>query len=349
MKNRGFLGSEEQSFERYNEKRKVVEMNASNGLGNHPAVLAWRKINPNVGLPEGIDILKIRKKSKVFRLKGFGKDKINIIAKEGRLKNFNSELFLYKKILPHYELSSVEYHGSIESEEEGNSWMFLEDAGGMAFDQGNRLHRLAAMNWLAKLHTCSFSEEHISTLPDRGLRCYFSYLDMGRANILENINNPTLTEENIAVLKDTSAMLNKIELKWDYIKSSCAALPLSFVHGDFQPKNFVLRSNTDSGFCLIPFDWEMSGWGIPTVDLGSIEFMPSQDDLKEYWMRRSHSLSNLCFSDFLHLVKVGEVLRMLNYIYWVSRGLRFSWTPRPMKSFNFYFDSLTKLLKTLGW
>jgi aminoglycoside phosphotransferase (APT) family kinase protein len=57
-----------------------------------------------------------------------------------------------------------------------------------------------------------------------------------------------------------------IEARWGSIEEICRDSPSTLVHGDLAPKNLRFRMK-DGKVSVLPFDWEIAGWGVPAVDL----------------------------------------------------------------------------------
>jgi hypothetical protein len=111
------------------EANAIVE-SAKASLGNHPAIRAWRKLEPESAEPAGIEVLKDDKSDGgVYRLDGAGPDGANVIAKRCESEAAGIEYFVYKEILPHLAVSALRCYASVVDDDDRFSWLFLEDAG----------------------------------------------------------------------------------------------------------------------------------------------------------------------------------------------------------------------------
>src|SRR6266478_2154390 len=63
------------------------------------AVRAWRRLRPNSVEPAGLEVLKRRAKTPVYRLEGVGPDGATVIAKRCHTKTATVEWTIYKEFL----------------------------------------------------------------------------------------------------------------------------------------------------------------------------------------------------------------------------------------------------------
>src|SRR5262245_59554705 len=98
------------------------------GLSDHPAVVAWRRLEPESS-PSSIEVLKpAKRKSAVFRLNDVASGGGSIVAKRRESSGLDLERRFFVEVLPSVSLPTIEVYGVVEAEE-GQSWVFLEDAG----------------------------------------------------------------------------------------------------------------------------------------------------------------------------------------------------------------------------
>ena len=98
-------------------------------LSEHPAVCAWRKLQPACVDPGSIDVLKRNKKSAIYRLHGIGPGASAVIAKRCVTTTALTERLIYQDVLPALALPGLRYYGCIEDCSTEFHWLFLEDAG----------------------------------------------------------------------------------------------------------------------------------------------------------------------------------------------------------------------------
>src|SRR5213592_385551 len=122
-------------------------------LLDHRAVKAWRRIRPDCGEPQKIEILKLkRKKSAVYRLAGVGFNGSAVIAKRCTAATAAVERLIYETMLPRLPFPSLTCYGFVPEPEGDFCWLFLEDAGPYGYVQDSAEHRALAGRWLANLH-----------------------------------------------------------------------------------------------------------------------------------------------------------------------------------------------------
>src|SRR2546426_8285305 len=84
----------------------------------HPAVYAWSQLGPDRLEPDGVEVLKRKPKSSVYRLTGVGPDGSSIIAKRGRAETARVERMIYEEVLPRLPvpaLRSEEHTSELQS------------------------------------------------------------------------------------------------------------------------------------------------------------------------------------------------------------------------------------------
>src|SRR5438094_1019393 len=144
-------------------------------LREHPAVQAWRELQPRRVEPESIETLQHRNKSAIYRLEGVGPGGSAVIAKRCRQVTALVERAIYEDILPHLPIPSLHYYGFVE-EEGPFCWLFLEDAGGEKYSPSIREHCVLAGRWLGRMHTSAARIAAAARLPDRGPSHYLEPL-----------------------------------------------------------------------------------------------------------------------------------------------------------------------------
>jgi len=319
-------------------------------LRSHPAVKAWVQLGPQHPRPAMITVLKghpdqpWKRKSGVYRLEGIGKDGSAVIAKRCRQEIGALERFIYEEVLPALPVQALDYYGSVEEPDSKSLWLFLEDAQGAPYISKQAEHRSAAGRWLGLLHTAGERAAQASRLPDHGLRRYLNHLESGQVALLSAIKNPALTPSDVQVLRAALHDLENVQLQWDQLASFCRGLPQTVVHGDFVGKNMCVRANA-SGLVVVPFDWEMSGWGLPIADLGT----SAQPDLGTYGDAVRECWPSVGRHDLEVMSQVGVLLRLIASIDWSVPGLVDQWVVRPMRQLGLYQTRLHDLLLIAPW
>jgi len=121
-------------------------------VGEHPAVKAWRELQPAWAGPESIHVLREGRKSAIYGLTGVGSGGSAVIAKRCRAAAAAVERTVYAEVLPRLPVTSPRYYGSVQ-DDRGSCWLFLEDVGGERYATSNEEHCSLAGRWLGLMHT----------------------------------------------------------------------------------------------------------------------------------------------------------------------------------------------------
>ena len=324
---------------------ELVQEVVPEDLAIHPAVMAWREIQPCSPLPASLESVKGEfPKRVVFRLKEAGPDHSDIIVKRCYRKTGYVERVVYEDILPCLPISVPHYFGFLEADDD-YCWLFLEDVGEERFSPFDEAQRQAAAQWLGAMHIGALGVPAATQLPDRGSGHYLDHLKTGRQAILDNLDNPVFDEEHIEVLKAVLTQCDLLESKWDRLEAVSLGLPYTLAHGDFRPKNIRLRTY-ESEVTLWPIDWETSGWGTPIVDIAPARHHPShaQVDLAIYLSLVQGQWPHIDLADLKTLALVGQIFRRLAAINWASMSLKFQWPEKPVSSLKIYHDDLVAIV-----
>ncbi len=276
-------------------------------LIQHPAVRAWGKLLPGRVEPECIEIIRERRKSAVYRLKGVGLGGATVIAKRRPMAIGSIERTIYEEVLPHLLVPALHYYG-FTKEDDTCCWLFLEDAGSQRFSPLSEEHRALAARWLGLMHTSAARVAAKVPLPDRGPNHYLDHLRSARQAILRNLSNPALTAEHLALLETIVSQCDVLESRWSQVEQWCDDVPPTLVHGDFRPKNVHVRADP-SGPALFALDWETAGWGVPAADLAPARgLLPApQVDITLYWSTVRECWPGLDIQTVHRLATVGGV------------------------------------------
>ena len=287
------------------------------GRPEHPAVEAWRKLQPASAGPESIHVLRERMSSATYRLIGVVPGGATVIAKRCRAAWASVERRVYAEVLPHLLVTSPRYYGSVEGAD-GRCWLFLEDVGDERYVTSDEEQCALAGRWLGRMHTSTTLRADAAAaaarLPDGGPDRYLQHLRSAREQILRNISNPALTAEDIALLRTAVSQQDLLEGRWGWLVEPCLRAPSTLVHGDFRPKNAYVRRD-HGGARLFPIDWETAGWGAPAADLTRVDLTAYWSVVRAYW--------SLDLPAIRRLAAVGQVFRFLAAISWASPGLAY--------------------------
>lgn len=323
-------------------------------LINHPAVMAWHEINPYRVKPMAVVVLKEQRakghKSAIYRLEGVGLAGSNVIAKRCRRNVAVLERTIYEKFLPLLPVPTLHYYGFFKEPESEFCWLFLEDARGEAFSPCNEQHRILAARWLGAMHTSVLDHADISLLPNRGPQFYLEQLRTGSATILQSLDNPRLKSDNIEILHKILAQYELLESRWGEVGQLCDIIPKTLVHGDFIAKNIFVRANEES-IDVLPFDWEMAGWGTAAADLAqspqSLPGLAANPDIKVYAATVRNFWPDVEIQTLNRLAKFGTLCRLLAAIAWAAPGLATDWVQRTISYMRLYESHLAGVIRSV--
>jgi Ser/Thr protein kinase RdoA (MazF antagonist) len=304
----------------------------------HPAFVAWHRSGDARVDPTRIDILKETLKTAAYRLVGCGPGGADVIATRRATETTIVEQTIYAEILPQARVLSLRLHGVVD-EPKGTTWLFLDDAGEEALDLRSYSDRVLAGTWLGRLHAglvgCSFADR----LPDRGPDDALPMLRSTRSELLAMDVDPRLDEQGRRVLSDAIGRLDAVEAVWPFCLEMVADLPTTLVHGDFVGKNLRRRGDgTEPG--VVPFDWDMSGWGAPIRDLAAVDLGAYLDAARPFWGDRAPDLGRLA--------DLGRMFGLVAAIGWEVPGLQFGRTARHLARIATFHERLGSAIVGVG-
>jgi hypothetical protein len=308
-------------------------------LLEHLAVRVWNQLQPERVEPESIEILKKRRKSTVYRLKGVGPDGAAVIAKRSWLAKALVERTIHEEILPHVPIPALSYYGFVVEEGGEHGWLFLADAVGEEYSPYIAAHRALTARWLGLIHTSAVGVAAAARLPDRGPDYYLECLRSAHDKILRNLTNPALTADDLTVLKTVVGQCEVVVSHWSQIEQLCARLPRTLIHGDFAPKNMRVRTGR-APLALLPFDWGSAGWGSIAPDLVqsgiSANNFWASPDLAVYCSMVRESWPYLDVQDIQPLAIFGKMFRCLVCINLDAESLGTEWVEKCMWNMRSY-------------
>jgi hypothetical protein len=313
---------------------------------------AWSALQPALGEPERIDLLKGRKERKtVCRLVGAGPSRTDVIAKRYRLSSGRIERAIYDDVLPRLPLPSLRCYGLAEEANGTRCWLFLEDAAGEPYSIALEEHRRLAGHWLGFLHT-SVPGAPTAPLSDHGPSHYLERLRTTRAVIVASRANPAIGASHTKTLNAIDRQLDVLEERWELVEQRCAAMPRTVVHGDFVPKNLHVRSNACAP-ALLCFDWACGGWGSPAVDLAqapsSSDRFSASPDLAAYWSVVRDHWPTYSLRSIEEWANIGSMFRALASMCWASRSLASEWVDEPITEMRVAQSLIGRAVRTARW
>jgi len=304
---------------------------------------AWIRFRSERVEPENTDILKERRF--IYRLKGVGPEGAAVIAKQCEQHDGMMEHAIYKEILSRLPVPSLRCYGFVEEPNDEFCWLFLEDAGTEVFRFRIREHRALAARWLGLMHTSAVHVAARVRLPDRGPDYYLEHLQLARdttQRAIANFANSTLSRDDLFVLESIVSQCNVLESCWSKVERFCHRMPQTLVHSDFAARNIRVR-NGHTGIALLPFDWEMAGWGIPSADLAYLE----QADLAIYWSVVRRSWQYLDVQDIQQMANLGGIFRGLAAISWERWHFEYSWENWPPQYSVLKYETIKRAVMSL--
>jgi aminoglycoside phosphotransferase (APT) family kinase protein len=300
----------------------------------HPAARAWRRLGRcDAGLV-GVEALRRKKVSQVYRLDGVGRAG-SVIAKRTSFAIAAIERCIYEQALPQLPVRRLALEGVLE--DTGGCWLFLEDAG----DEravGLEARRLLT-TWLAGLHTSAAAHVGALPLPERGASHHRERLRAAHRPLREHVGNPALAAADRWVLCRLADDLARLDSRWHEVEALCARMPRTLVHGDLAPSNLHRRSGPD-GDELLVLDWETAGIGPPAVDLVPVEPALYAAHVAEIW-------PGVTPESVARWQGLGRLLRTVVATSWESSELAFPWVEKPMVRLRVYRRELEEAMAVL--
>lgn len=309
------------------------------GVSCHPAVRAWNRLNREPSEIGQISILKKRFKATIYRIERLGPGGTSVIAKCCRKETAAQERFIYEEILRSLPVSRPHYYGFVHDDGDSD-WLFLEYVEGEQYSRERPDHSALAGSWLGLLHTSGKYAAAAPRLPDRSHRHYLRQLHAARERLARTRALNHLPPDESAIVEAVIGQCDFLQARWDKIRRWCDGMPNTLVHGDFKPKNVVIR-RTAEGPVLLPFDWEASGWGVPAEDLAYV-------DLAAYRNAVKRSCSDVTVQEARRMKIVGRIFRGLSEFSWESVKFQPSWVGSIAK-LQFYRDRMSEAIATANW
>ena len=117
-------------------------------------------------------------------------------------------------------------------------------------------------------------------------------------------------------------------------------MPRTLVHGDFKPRNVVIGP-ARGGPALFPFDWEVSGWGVPAEDLAYIDLPSYHNAIRSHW-------PSVCMQELQCMKALGRIFRGLSEFSWESVKFDPNWDVSTVK-LRIYQARMAEAIKMANW
>lgn len=308
--------------------RSLVDIPLANSI-KHPAVVAWSRMMGSGSLPNRITRLN-EGHSMVYRLAGIAPDGGSIIAKKCSREDAHRTRAICTRVLPLLSQPALLFYGYLEAGKR-KAWLFLEDGGSVKCSLDNPDHQRAFSCWLAALHAGTAGYADDFTLPETGLDTYLKQLRTGRRKILKGLGLLELESQDDATLRTVVEWCDRIESLWPKLKAVVEGAPRTLVHGDYAPKNVLVRQTLGRPE-VFPIDWETAGWGTPAMDLGEYP------DLAIYTAHARACGAKWHIETVRGWAAVGKILRHIAAFDWASATLIGGWPPRGVRRMRVRLD-----------
>jgi hypothetical protein len=309
-------------------------------LDKHPAIRAWQRIDG----PQDwrVEPLKEHEKSQVYRLTRRDGSGPRVVAKRTASEVVQIEQAIYGQLLPRAGLPAPRYLGH-GPDVGAFAWLFIEDVGDNRYRKTSTAHRAAATAWLAAMHVSMADVAPARGLPARGAGYYESVIVEADAVLASSTTSEFLRDEQRTAIDAVRRLLDSCRAHIEDMADLCASVPSTLVHGDFMPKN-VRVSQSATGLVVRPFDWELSGWGSPAVDI-------MRTDLERYQSEVSTAWPDVSLERVRQMHACGLVFRSAQSVVWQRHALGTPWVGRAIadKSAKRALDRVPAALNTLGW
>ena len=163
------------------------------------------------------------------------------------------------------------------------------------------------------MHSAGARLSTAASLPDGGPSRYLGLLRSAREIIRTHMTNRVLSTCDVHALERLAADLDVLDDGWARLEEACAGVPATVTHGDYRLRHAYVRRRA-TGLELLLLNWEMAGWGVPTVDLTHV-------DLDAYLAVIQPTSPGLELEHLHRLVTVGHVFGHLAAIRAVSPWL----------------------------
>ena len=316
----------------------------------HPAAEAWCQLHSNAEPLQVLPLKVRRQKNRIYRLEIAGRPAI--VAKRCGRRGGLVEREVNEHILPRAAVSSLGYHGYVEEPDGEHCWIFMDLATGHSYSRLSRGHRAEAARWLGRLHSSVADVPVNGVLPDAGPGRYRDILQATCAFVSQHLTNPVLTADDVGGLEGLHAHLSDVATHWNRMDALCEGMPRTLVHGDFNAKNLLMRSDNGHSTVLV-FDWEEAGWGIPAADLAQQSLLSNRlsvnPDLSTYYSTIRNRWPDASVATVQRLADCGSAFRALAGISWEVLNLAGDWAHTSVGALQTYVAELDDALERLGW
>jgi thiamine kinase-like enzyme len=278
------------------------------------------------------------------------------------------EIEVYRTILAPLRLGTAICYGAEarggQGETKNRGWLFLEKVTGLEMYQVGQFEIWAQVaRWLAGLHT------RFADLPDLAVRAASAHLLVYNAAYYRVWMRRAAEFLSVRIEKSTAAsevrgikeLLQWLANRHEWVVERLAALPATFIHGEFYASNILVQKTEPSESCgdfgsvpvsgslrICPVDWEMAGLGPGLIDLAALISGKWTAEQKralalEYYAALPPTGAWAAGpDDFLAAL---DWCRLHNAVQWL--GWSPDWSPPPEQAWNWWEEAL-ELAEKIG-
>jgi hypothetical protein len=304
------------------------------------AARLWNELGPEPSRVTRIDVLKPpHRKSAVFRLVGGGPDGQAVIAKRAQRSTIATEQCVYANVLSHLPVSSVRLFCTAEDPHAEFGWLFLEDAGDLAWSPELEAHQDLAAEWLGRVHVGAAALAEAACLPTPGAD-YYRRLVIDAAETLDaSLTRESLVDADRSLIRSLAEQCVALTAHWVVVETVLAGLPPTLCLPGFSAKNVRVR-HAPAGLELLPYDFENAFYGPPAIELQEIAASAYWRIVGESWRIDPASVELLC--------TIGGAMYALKSIPGEAKTIASADPTRAIRKLEYYSARILMAVKALG-
>jgi hypothetical protein len=173
------------------------------------------------------------------------------------------EIEVYRTVLERSGLETPHFHAAVIDPAKDRYWLFIERIGGVELYQVGEIDVWErSARWAASLHRCFPDQTVPSETKSHLIQIDGDYL--GRW-----VSRAVRFCDSVAMSKSSRQGLRSFAGRYEVVLKELAALPRSFIHGEYYASNILIVSGADH-VRIAPIDWEMSAIGPSLLDLAAL-------------------------------------------------------------------------------
>ncbi len=268
-------------------------------------------------------------------------------AKPAFLHDPQREIDTYRGILAEQRLGTAACYGAVVDRQAERYWLFLERVNGRALWQVGEIGVWQeAARWLAVLHHRFAGKRELAGT--RLLHHDRDYYRVWLQRALEFAACVSRSQDDFPNVKRKQYRhgLERLAERYDTVLERLAALPTTFIHGEFYPSNILIEEAV-SGLRVCPVDWEMAAVGPGLMDLAALTAGTwTQEEEEAIALAYHEALPGMGGwsgpEDFLAALDLCHLHMAIQWLGWSPR-----WTPPPEHAHG-WLDEALRLTEKLG-